>query len=313
MAVTATMTLSTSATTTAASRRGATSRLTGLSPITRSASTSSRTVRAPRSEHSADPTAPAIINEVTSGAPWRSTPMPLTAPLNADAPIWLAMPPTCTETMTPNGIATRMVGSRETRAMNHAWKRNSCQEKRRPTMSVMTARALSTASSIIEPVVTTPAWARRWKACFGTRRRSRAGPARAVTSPPGRAPNPADFPAADASKLPTLRDLPATTPQRAESYSPHTREGSCASDRAGAGAATGAGGASSLGEQVADLGEQRHVGRLARLLAGEVALLGLGVRRDDEEVDDRGHDQERDQRGEPRADRDAPGLVVREV
>ena len=51
------------------------------------ASISSRTCRAPRSAAIAEPTAPAIISEVTSGAPWRSTPMPLTAPMNEVGPI----------------------------------------------------------------------------------------------------------------------------------------------------------------------------------------------------------------------------------
>ena len=87
IAVIATITVSSRETTSAATTRGATRRWTGLMPITLSASISSRTVRAPRSEQIADPTAPAIINDTTRGAPWRSTPMPLTAPLNDVAPI----------------------------------------------------------------------------------------------------------------------------------------------------------------------------------------------------------------------------------
>ena len=66
--------------------------------------------------------------------------MPLTAPLNDVAPIWLATAPICTEVITPNGIATRIVGSSETRVMNQAWSRNSDHEKRRVTMSVTANR-----------------------------------------------------------------------------------------------------------------------------------------------------------------------------
>jgi hypothetical protein len=68
----------------------------------------------------ADPTAPAIISEVTSGAPCRSTPRPLTAPWKEVAPIWPATAPIWTEMITPNGIATRIVGSSDTRVMNQA-------------------------------------------------------------------------------------------------------------------------------------------------------------------------------------------------
>ena len=134
-AVMATTTVRSMATRSAATRRGATRRWTGEMPMTLSASISSRTVRAPRSEQMADPTAPAIIKEVTSGAPWRSTPMPLTAPENDVAPICAATAPICTEVMTPKGMATKIVGSSETRVMNQAWSTNSDQEKRPLTMS----------------------------------------------------------------------------------------------------------------------------------------------------------------------------------
>ena len=53
------------------------------------------------------------------------------------------------------------------------------------------------------------------------------------------------------------------------------------------------------------------VGRGAGLLGGEEPLLGHGVGLDDEEVDDRRHDQERDHRGEPRADGEPAWLASR--
>ena len=77
--------------------------------------------------------------------------MPLTAPLNDVAPIWSATAPIWTEVMTPNGIATRIVGSSETRVMNQAWSRNSLQEKRRRAMSVPIAAVASTARVTSEP------------------------------------------------------------------------------------------------------------------------------------------------------------------
>jgi len=82
--------------------------------------------------------------------------MPLTAPLKEVAPIWFATAPIWTEVMTPNGIATRIVGSRETRVMNHAWSMNSLHENRRATMSVTIATLASTARTTRLPLVTTP-------------------------------------------------------------------------------------------------------------------------------------------------------------
>lgn len=83
----------------------------------------------------ADPTAPAMISDVTRGAACLSTPMPLTAPLNDVAPMELATAPICTDVMTPKGMATRIVGIRETWVMNQAWSMNSDHEKRRAMMS----------------------------------------------------------------------------------------------------------------------------------------------------------------------------------
>ena len=86
--------------------------------------------------------------------------MPLTAPMNDVAPIWSATPPIWTEMITPNGIATRIVGSSETRVMNQAWSRNSVQENRRATMSVTANRTDSQPRTTSSPLVTTPCRAR---------------------------------------------------------------------------------------------------------------------------------------------------------
>ncbi len=61
---------SSTATRVAASTRGTTSAWIGLIPITRSASSSSRIVRAPRSAHIAVAPAPATTSTVTIGPTW---------------------------------------------------------------------------------------------------------------------------------------------------------------------------------------------------------------------------------------------------
>ena len=66
-------------------------------------------------------------------------------------------------------------------------------------------------------------------------------------------------------------------------------------------------------QQVADLLEQRDVVGRARLLLREELLLRPGVGHHDQEVDDGGDHEERDQRRQEHADRDAVGLVAREV
>src|SRR5690242_20468483 len=93
--------------------------------------------------------------------------MPLTAPENEVAPIWLATAPICTEVMTPSGIATRIVGSSETRVMNQACSMNSSQENRRWTMSEAIAWIDSTPRTTSSPLVITPlrARSRRWSSC----------------------------------------------------------------------------------------------------------------------------------------------------
>ncbi len=133
----------------------------GEMPMTISASVSSRTVRAPRSEQIADPTAPAIISDVTSGAPCRSTPMPLTAPMNDWAPIWLAAAPIWTDVMTPNGIDTRIVGQQrhprhepaleQELGPGEATRDDVGHDERRPTPPTRITRS---------PVVMMPAFAR---------------------------------------------------------------------------------------------------------------------------------------------------------
>jgi len=64
----------------------------------------------------ADPTAPAIIRRSPAAHPASVRRMPFTAPLNEVAPDLVGdIAPICTEVMTPKGMATRIVGSSETR------------------------------------------------------------------------------------------------------------------------------------------------------------------------------------------------------
>ncbi len=82
--------------------------------------------------------------------------MPLTAPEKDVAPICWATAPTWTATMTPNGIATRIVGRKATRVMNQACSMNSRQEKRPRTMSMTTKVEAWIAMTIISPNVRRP-------------------------------------------------------------------------------------------------------------------------------------------------------------
>lgn len=72
---------------------------------------------------------------------------------NDVAPIWAEIPPIWTATMMPNGIDTRIVGSSETRLMNHICRKNSSHEKRRLAMSSAADREAFPASRISRPVV----------------------------------------------------------------------------------------------------------------------------------------------------------------
>lgn len=83
----------------------------------------------------AEPTAPAIISTVTSGAPCWMMPRPLAAPMNEVAPTWPATAPTWIETMTPIGMATSSVGAAATLAMNAHWRMNSSNGNRRRKMA----------------------------------------------------------------------------------------------------------------------------------------------------------------------------------
>ncbi len=71
--------------------------------------------------------------------------------------------------MTPNGIATRIVGSSETRTMNQAWRKNSCQEKLRRTMSSTAPVTESQARSTSSPPVTMPVRARSERSAYVAR------------------------------------------------------------------------------------------------------------------------------------------------
>src|ERR1700756_1109657 len=113
------------ATTVAANTRGTTSVWIGLIPITRSASSSSRMVRAPRSAHIAVAPAPATTSTVTIGPVW------LTVPNDAPVPEKSAAPNSTSSTLkvntvsTVNGIDSINVGTSETLATNHVCRRYS--------------------------------------------------------------------------------------------------------------------------------------------------------------------------------------------
>ena len=78
-------------------------------------------VRAPRSVATAEPAAPPSSSAATTGAPCRITPRPPAAPETDEAPTCEMKLPTCTATMTPNGIDTSNAGIAVTLMMNQAW------------------------------------------------------------------------------------------------------------------------------------------------------------------------------------------------
>ena len=110
---------SSSATIVAASTRGTTSAWIGLMPSTRSASSSSRMVRAPRSAHIAVAPAPATTSTVTIGPIWVTVPSAAPVPEKSAAPISTSRMLRVKTVSTVNGIASISVGTIDTRATNH--------------------------------------------------------------------------------------------------------------------------------------------------------------------------------------------------
>src|SRR5690349_23535989 len=134
---------SSSATVVAARTRGTTSVWIGLIPITRSASSSSRMVRAPRSAHIAVAPAPATTSTVTIGPVW------LTVPNDAPVPEKSAAPNSTSSTLkvntvsTVNGIDSINVGTSETLATNHVCRRYSRHANGRWNMHMNVSSAIA--------------------------------------------------------------------------------------------------------------------------------------------------------------------------
>ncbi|BBZ00579.1 hypothetical protein MCHIJ_00160 [Mycolicibacterium chitae] len=133
--------------TTAAARRGTTSRRITETPITSMASVSSRMVREPRSALIAEPTAAAIRIAATRGAPCRITASPLAAPASAVAPSCPASRLNCTARVMLIGTAMNSVGTTAVRAMNTACSTNSQNGNRPRTMSPIRCWNTRTAST----------------------------------------------------------------------------------------------------------------------------------------------------------------------
>ena len=97
--------------TVAASTRGTTSAWIGLMPITRSASSSSRMVRAPRSAHIAVAPAPATTSTVTIGPIWLTVPIAAPVPEKSAAPNSISRMLKVNTINTVNGIASISAGN----------------------------------------------------------------------------------------------------------------------------------------------------------------------------------------------------------
>ena len=117
---------SANATVVAASTRGTTSAWIGLMPITRSASISSRMVRAPRSAHMAVAPAPETTSTVTIGPIWLTVPIAAPVPAKSDAPNSVNRMLKVNTSNTEYGIVNISAGKTDTRATNQLWSMYSC-------------------------------------------------------------------------------------------------------------------------------------------------------------------------------------------
>src|SRR6267154_5141861 len=109
---------SSTATVVAASTRGTTSDWIGLMPITRSASSSSRMVRAPRSAHMAVAPAPETTSTVTIGPIWLTVPIAAPVPEKSAAPNSVSRTLNANTSSTEYGIVSISAGKTDTRATN---------------------------------------------------------------------------------------------------------------------------------------------------------------------------------------------------
>src|ERR1700688_141398 len=110
---------SAAATNVAASTRGTTNDCTGLIPRTRSASSSSRMVRAPRSAHIAVAPAPETTSTVTIGPIWVTVPIAAPVPEKSAAPTSVNRMLKVNTSNTEYGMVNINAGSTDTRATNH--------------------------------------------------------------------------------------------------------------------------------------------------------------------------------------------------
>src|SRR6185312_2776387 len=106
------------ATVVAANTRGTTSAWIGLMPITRSASSSSRMVRAPRSAHMAVAPAPETTSTVTIGPIWFTVPIAAPVPEKSDAPNSVSRTLKVNTSNTEYGIVSISAGKTDTLATN---------------------------------------------------------------------------------------------------------------------------------------------------------------------------------------------------
>src|SRR5246500_5969935 len=104
------------ATMVAANTRGTTSDWIGLIPMTRSASSSSRMVRAPRSAHMAVAPAPDTTSTVTIGPIWVTVPSPAPMPARSDAPNSISRMLNVKTSNTEYGMVNNSAGKTETLA-----------------------------------------------------------------------------------------------------------------------------------------------------------------------------------------------------
>ena len=174
--------LSRTATITVHRARGRISRSVTEMPMTSSASSSSRILRAPMSEQIAEPATPESISAVMIGEAWRTTARVLPAPVKDTAPTCWASTPTWSARITPNGIETISAGRVQTRMVYQVWSSSSSNGNRRREIEVTRSEPSRESSCSIAAV------SRRGRAAPRTRP-SRAGTVALIYDLPGRDPD----------------------------------------------------------------------------------------------------------------------------
>jgi hypothetical protein len=123
----------------------------GSIPITFSASSSSRIVRAPKSAHIAVAPAPATTSTVTIGPIWVTVPNAAPVPEKSAAPNSTRRTLKVKTSNTVNGIDSISVGMIDTRATNHDCWISSRHAKGRRGMATIVSTAMATKSPT-EPI-----------------------------------------------------------------------------------------------------------------------------------------------------------------